>query len=157
MTFGPGNNIGEEWSPNGNEIAFSSDRRISGLYDVYRKAADGGDEELLLASDDQWKIPQQWLRDRSILLEFFGSGGAPNRFYRLPTSVERKRVLLFRGNKDFREDAPIVSSDERCAAYESDESGRVEVYVATFSRFQQKRRISENGGGAPLWRKPDLS
>jgi len=154
VTFGPGNSVGPEWSPNGKEVAFGSDRRISGLYDVYRKAADRGDEELLLASNDQWKIPQQWLRDGSILLEFFGSGGVPNMFYRLPTSGERKPVLLFRGNKeDFSEDAPIVSSDERCAAYESDESGRMEVYVATFPMFQQKRRVSENGGGVPLWRK----
>src|ERR1700752_5089857 len=33
VTFGPGNNIGPEWSPDGNEVAFSSDRRASGLYD----------------------------------------------------------------------------------------------------------------------------
>src|SRR5580704_12202181 len=53
VTFGPGNNIGPEWSPNGREFAFSSDRRIGGLYDVYRKAPGRGSDELLLASDYQ--------------------------------------------------------------------------------------------------------
>src|ERR1700730_7965623 len=154
VTFGPGNSVGPEWSPNGKEVAFGSDRRISGLYDVYRKAADRGDEELLYASNDQWKIPQQWLRDGSILLEFFATAGAPKRFYLRPTSGERKPALLFRGNnKDFREDAPIVSSDQRCAAYQSEESGRIEVYVAAFPTFRDKRRVSDSGAGAPLWRK----
>jgi hypothetical protein len=61
---------------------------------------------------------------------------------------------LRRGNKEsFTDDAPIVSSDGHCAAYYSDESGRIEVYVASFPGFRDERRVSANGGGAPLWRK----
>jgi Tol biopolymer transport system component len=63
VTFGPGNNIGPEWSPDGHELAFSSDRRVSGLYDVYRKPIGGGHDELLLASEDQSRTPQQWFPD----------------------------------------------------------------------------------------------
>jgi eukaryotic-like serine/threonine-protein kinase len=74
-------------------------------------------------------------------------------FSRLPTSGERKPVLLLRGQQEFTEDAPIVSSDGSCTAYFSDESGRIEVYVASFPAFREKRRVSDNGGGAPLWRK----
>jgi hypothetical protein len=63
-------------------------------------------------------------------------------------------MLLRRGNKEYFEDnAPIVSSDGHCAAYYSDESGRIEVYVASFPGFLDERRVSANGGGAPLWRK----
>jgi hypothetical protein len=77
-----------------------------------------------------------------------------NLFYRLPLSSTRKPVLLRKGNKEsFKDDAPIVSSDGRCAAYYSDESGRIEVYVASFPSFRDERRVSANGGGAPLWRK----
>ena len=156
VTFGPGNNIGPEWSPDGREFAFSSDRRIGGLYDVYRKAAGRGSDELLLASDDQSRTPQQWFQDGSILLNSWGGrvAGGHNLFYRLPLSGTRQPMLLRRGNKEYFEDnAPIVSSDGHCAAYYSDESGRIEVYVASFPGFLDERRVSANGGGAPLWRK----
>jgi Tol biopolymer transport system component len=156
VTFGPGNNIGPEWSPDGNELAFSSDRRVSGLYDVYRKATGGGNEELLLASEDQSRTPQQWFPGGSILLNSWRGrvAGGHNLFYRLPLSGTRKPVLLRRGNKEyFTDDAPIVSSDGHCAAYYSDESGQLEVYVASFPAFRDERRVSANGAGAPLWRK----
>ena len=155
MTFGPSNNIGPEWSPDGHELAYSSDRRVSGLYDVYRKAVGGGNEELLLASDDQSSFPQQWLADGSILLNSWPRiPGGRGIFYRLPLSGSRKPVLLRRANlENFTDDAPLVSSDGHCAAYYSDQSGRIEVYVASFPAFRDERRVSDSGAGAPLWRK----
>jgi eukaryotic-like serine/threonine-protein kinase len=156
VTFGPGNNIGPEWSPDGREVAFSSDRRVSGLYDVYRKPIGGGNDELLVVSDDQSRTPQQWFRDGSILLNSWGGQAVAghNLFYRLPLLGDHKLVLLRRGNKEyFSDDAPMVSSDGRCAAYYSDESGRTEVYLASFPSFQEARRVSDSGGGAPMWRK----
>ena len=155
VTFGPGNNIGPEWSPDGRELAFSSDRRVSGLYDVYRKPAGGGSDELLSASDDHSRSPQQWFPDGSILLNSWGGHvGGHNLFYRLPLSGTRKPVLLRKGNNEFfTDDAPIVSSDGHCAAYYSDESGQLEVYLASFPGFRDERRVSANGAGATLWRK----
>jgi serine/threonine protein kinase len=155
VTFGPANNIGAEWSPDGQEVAFSSDRRISGLYDVYRKPARGGEDELLSVSKDQSRFPQQWLRDGSILLNSWPLvAGGRNSFYLLPLSGSRKPVLLRKGNREsFTDDAPLVSSDGHCAAYYSDQSGQLEVYVASFPDFRDERRVSANGAGAPLWRK----
>ena len=46
-----------------------------------------------------------------------------------------------------------MSSDGHCAAYFSDESGRIEVYDASFPGFRDERRVSADGGSAPLWRK----
>ena len=34
-----------------------------------------------------------------------------------------------------------------------DESGQLDVYVASFPAFRDERRVSANGAGAPLWRK----
>ena len=154
VTFGPGNNIGAEWSPDGHDLAFSSDRRVRGLYDVYRKPG-GGKDELLAVSQDESRFPQQWLRDESILLNSWPRlGPGRNLFYLLPLAGSREPVLLRKGNKEsFTDDAPIVASDGRCAAYYSDQTGQMEVYVATFPDFRYERRVSANGAGAPLWRK----
>jgi hypothetical protein len=41
----------------------------------------------------------------------------------------------------------------RWVAYDSDESGRDEIYVSPFSRPTEKHQISASGGGLPRWRK----
>jgi eukaryotic-like serine/threonine-protein kinase len=45
------------------------------------------------------------------------------------------------------------SPDGRWVAYNSDESGRWEVYVARFPSITDERRISNGGGCQPIWRK----
>jgi eukaryotic-like serine/threonine-protein kinase len=45
-----------------------------------------------------------------------------------------------------------VSPDGRAIAFNSDESGRWEVYVATFPDFTEKRQVSHAGGMQPRWR-----
>jgi hypothetical protein len=51
------------------------------------------------------------------------------------------------------EDQTQVSNDRKLIAYNSDESGRWEVYVATFPGFTQKRQVSLAGGMQPRWRR----
>ena len=51
------------------------------------------------------------------------------------------------------EDQAHVSPDGRWIAFNSNESGRWEVYVASFPDFTRKRQISTDGGVQPLWRR----
>jgi Tol biopolymer transport system component len=44
-----------------------------------------------------------------------------------------------------------MSPDGRWLAYESDESGRFEIYVRAFRGADRKWLISTNGGNVPLW------
>jgi len=53
----------------------------------------------------------------------------------------------------FEKDAPHVSPDGRWIAYNSNESGRWEVFVAAFPGFTDKRQVSNGGGVQPVWRK----
>lgn len=46
---------------------------------------------------------------------------------------------------------PDFSPDGRWVAYQSDESGRMEVFVVSFPDLAVKRQISLNGGRAPRW------
>jgi Tol biopolymer transport system component len=49
-------------------------------------------------------------------------------------------------------DQTRVSPDGRWVAYNSLESGSLEVYVAAFPSFPQKRQLSAGGGAHPQWR-----
>ena len=126
-------------SPDGGEVVFSSDREVKpGLY---RKKIGGTAEELLLESNEL-PVAQHWLRDGSILfsLEVPHTVPAKGDFYLLPMSGARKPVLLF--ETAFAKRSARVSSDGRWVAYESDASGRWEVYLAAFPSFMEDRQVS---------------
>ncbi len=46
-----------------------------------------------------------------------------------------------------------LSPDDRWLAFQSDESGRPEIYVQAFPEGGHKRRVSTSGGRAPAWRR----
>ena len=52
----------------------------------------------------------------------------------------------------FTQDEVHVSPDGRWVAFDADESGRWEVYVAAFPSFTSKRQLSNGGGVQPQWR-----
>ena len=52
----------------------------------------------------------------------------------------------------FNETSPRFSPDGRWIAFESNESGRPEVYAALTEGGREKRRISPAGGRQPRWR-----
>ena len=52
----------------------------------------------------------------------------------------------------FVQDAFQLAPDQKWIAHHSNESGRFEVYVATFPDFSRKRPVSGTGGRQPQWR-----
>lgn len=67
-----------------------------------------------------------------------------------PLSGDRKPAVFLK--TPFAEHSPAFSPDDRWVAYNSDVSGRVEVYVRSFSPGGGQFQISRNGGWAPRWR-----
>jgi len=53
----------------------------------------------------------------------------------------------------FNQASPRFSPDGRWIAFESDESGDPEIYVALTEGSGEKRRISPGGGRRPAWRR----
>ena len=54
--------------------------------------------------------------------------------------------------RPFDEGHPVISPDGGWLAYESNESGRQEVYVRPFPNVEEgKWQISTNGGSQPVW------
>jgi eukaryotic-like serine/threonine-protein kinase len=68
--------------------------------------------------------------------------------------VPSGRTTVFRRTPN-NEDQPRISPDGAWLAYQSDETGRSEVYLEAFPGGGRKRKASLNGGTQPLWCRAD--
>ena len=88
----------------------------------------------------------QWTPDgRFIIFRTLGKA-----VYAMTLTGDRTPRMLV--DTPFIEDEVHVSPDGRWVAFNGDESGRWEVYVAAFPTFTSKRQISSGGGVQPQWR-----
>jgi Tol biopolymer transport system component len=152
LTTHPGEDVRPRWTPDGTGVTFVSGR--AGLAAIYQKPASGtSDARLLLALDSLavWEgLPS---RDGTWLLARTGgtglqAGGRDVWAIRSGVdSVPRGLVVT-----PFDEKALALSPDGRWLAYESDETGRNEVYVRPFPNVNaDKVPVSIAGGVAPVW------
>ena len=146
LTSSPSHEGTPIWSPDGRQIAFSSNPK--GEFHLYRKTLSSGEEEMLLESVGR-KIPEEWSSDGQLILYSLTQAGKTDVWF-LPMSGERKPAPLLVTSFDTNE--PHVSPDGRWLAYDSEESGDFEVYVQPFLKAGEKLRVSSNGGGQPRWR-----
>ena len=117
------------------------------------------DEELLLKSSED-KLPTSWSRDGRFLL--YTTSDPKTRksgLWVLPLEGDKKPFPFLR--TEFNNGSGQFSPVGRWVAYVSDESGRNEIYVRTFSPDSTaaasdtggKWLISTNGGSGPRWRR----
>jgi eukaryotic-like serine/threonine-protein kinase len=149
FTFGPGVAYNSIWSPDGSRVVFNANHK--GHMDLYQKASSGAGTEEVLLEDNVNKYPASWSPDGRFIL--YVSTGTPtgNDLLVLPLSGDRKPVPFLQ--TQFNEGAGHFSPDGRWVAYQSDESGKYEVYVAPFPGPAGKWQISTAGGQAPRWRR----
>lgn len=143
MTSGAANKDTVMWSANGREILFGSDQ--NGAMNPYRMPVAGGEAHLIYKSAND-VYPGQWLADGSFL--FLNNNGIS--FFRLRPDTGVKPELLL--TSEDRKDEPRVSPDGHWVVYNSDESGRWEVYLASFPDFGSRRQLSTKGGVQGYWR-----
>jgi len=150
ITFGGSRNIMPFWSPDGREVAFSSNR--DGLFALYSRPVNlSGDTRLMFADPDDGLYEASWTPQGDGLVFRRGSGTTTGRLdigYSAP-HPDSATVLLV--ETEATEQNPSLSPDGRWIAYTSNESGQAEVYVRPFPGPGGRSQISTNGGINPVW------
>ena len=139
------------WSPDGQRIAFTSDRS-AGIADLYMRSttARDGEEQALLRTGEN-KFICDWSPDGRDIVYGSINPGTKSDLWLLPLAGNRKPVpYLVTPNNEL--DAQI-SPDGHWLAYTSDESGSWQVYVQSFPIAGRKQVISTSGGIEPRWRR----
>ena len=135
------------WSPNGEQIAYSS--TVGGLSVIMTQRSDGiGTPRLVYyqplgssgptdwSNDGQFICATTWHQSFDIVLVD-------------PTDSSNKVTVL---NERYFENNGRFSPDGRFLAYQSRESGRYEIYIRELGEGKSKWQISPAGGYTPLWR-----
>jgi len=135
------------WSPDGKRIVFQSNRK-SGIFNLYERAGNGAGSDAVVLEDSLEKTPWSWSPDGRYLLY---STGPPTQhdLWVLPFDGDRKPFPYL--HTPFNESKAVFSPDGKWVAFRSDESGRPEVYVASFPTPAGKRPVSIGGGRFPRW------
>ncbi len=148
------------WSPDGQRVVFSEAPLLNQAvqqdsevyYDLFIKPVDGGRPELLLKNNFK-KSPTDWSRDGRWLFFDSVAQGTGNDIWAYSFAEHRAGPVVA---TVAQEHFGALSPNGKWLAYQSDETGRVEVYVQSFeglsSNTQKRYQLSQGGGGMPRWR-----
>jgi Tol biopolymer transport system component len=149
ITTEPQRDFGAEWTPDGRELIYSSEHPT---YDLYRRAADASRPPQPLAAGGYDRYTGAPSADGRLFAFMVSATNSGSELWTVPLKGEPK-ATRYLGN-GFNLAHPAISPDGHWMAYDSDEAGRVEVYVQSFPDPSIKRwKISPTYGSEPLWTK----
>jgi eukaryotic-like serine/threonine-protein kinase len=137
------------WLPDGSKILYRSDRK--GVPDIYEIAVGVLGSERRLLDQPGVQQPEDVSRDGRFLVYGNNTQTTAPEIWILPLNGDPKPLPWLQTR--FAERSPRFSPDGRWIAYESDESGDPEVYVARTEGGGEKQRLSPAGGRRPRWRR----
>ena len=139
-----GNNAFPIWSPDGDRVAFTSDR-AGGRGNIFLKQVGSSLEAEQPLPTERWQVPQSWSADGKRIVYTRTATDNRNEIWSLSLEEEPESRLAV--DSPFHERRARLSPDGRWLAF----AGGNEVYVQEFPEGERRRQISTNGGGEPLW------
>ncbi|HYV96213.1 MAG TPA: protein kinase, partial [Gemmatimonadaceae bacterium] len=156
VTFDSVQNYRPRWLRDGKSLTYTSRRAL--VAELHKRSADGtGTDELVLKVRTGSGIYEgAWSPDGKTLV--VRAGGTQNQIGGRDISVIHPGVdsvpkpLI--ASPQFDEEAIAISPDGRWIAYETNETGKIDVFIRPFPNVDGgKWQVSSGGGRAPLWAK----
>jgi len=147
FTFDPAVDDDPVWGADGTYLYFSNTN--TGTYNVHRKFFTGVGSPEVVTPPGLPQFPADVSRDGKYLLYTAGSIFTTRDIWVLDLGKGERKPLI---ESDFNESYPRFSPDVRWITYCSDESGKDEVYVQSYSAAGGRWQVSTNGGSQPRWR-----
>jgi serine/threonine-protein kinase len=146
FTFAASTDFNPIWSPDGRTVFYNGE---DPQFTIYRRPADGSRETELLLHRSVDTTPTSVSPDGKWLVFTQGAVETNNDLWLLPLKdAEEPRLFL---QTAFDEAAGMISPDGQWLAYQSDESGRDEIYAMPFPDGGARVQISIAGGANPVW------
>jgi Tol biopolymer transport system component len=145
FTLGQGS--GPEWSPDSGRIVFAS--RRNGNLDLFEKSIRGGEEKPLLVTPPN-VTTSDWSKDGRYLLFLQANQKTLLDIYALPMAPPGQPFPVVQSA--FEDLSGQFTPDGAWLAYQTNESGRHEVYLRPFRSEAGRIQISTDGGTQPRWR-----
>jgi serine/threonine-protein kinase len=147
LTSDPAANWLAAWYPDARRLAFSA--IIDGHENVYAQAADGSGVPVPVTTGSLRTLPYAISRDgRLVAVEYAPDLTSNIAVLRLDAPLKRDTL----GRTPENERNAVLSPDGRWIAYESNKSGRYEVFVRPFPHVEgAEYKITTDGAHAPVW------
>jgi WD40 repeat protein len=149
LTLAPETDVYPIWSPDGKSIVFASNRK--GIFNLYEKPSGASGNDNVLLETEQNKTPTDWSPDGKFILFQTLDLETNDDIWALPMSGERKPFPVVQTR--YAERDAQFSADGHWIAYQSNESGRFEIYVQSFPDGLVKTQITNQGGAQVRWRR----
>ena len=145
LTFGF-NNENAIWTPDGDRVTFNSSR--TGLNNLFWQAAFGGRAEQL-APSNYVQTPGSWSPDGQVLAFYETRPETGRDIWILKMNGDRTPEPFLQ--TPFNESFPSFSPNGQWLGYQSDKSGRLEIYLSRFPASPGEWQVSTEGGTWARW------
>ncbi len=143
------------WSPDGTRIAISGADVGGYSYDIFQKPVTGSEKEESLLHGGRSVQATDWSADGRFIAYTAQAAQTEFDLWLLPLTGERKPVVYLQ--TPFTEQDgqffPDAGDKQQWMAYQSDESGRDQIYIQAIPASGAKYQISTEGGTTPRWRR----